>query len=216
MRAAIGPKHRHYFTKNHSIEFEDLVKDLNLVYTHVDQVLTKRTQKNLETRTPKELFMSGRDLFRDDLLIRKITLGRHLGQIASLLFDKARVRIAYDQALRTTIQTESPFTQPCSLTQMSCFQPLLCGVIIRLSNDLNPPNFFPQKPGNVVFFQHDFILPWTSLFQVPNQSFILIAYAPEKCRYVLQSDDLHTHALKKIGLGFGDALTNETHPLVFK
>ena len=216
MRSAIGPEHRHFFTKNHYIEFEDVIDDADLVKEHVDQVLGHRIKKIIDTRTPKELFIAGRDLFRDDPIIKKTTLSRHLGQIASLLFDTAPIRVAYDQALRTTTLTGAPFQHPLSLAQASCFQPLLCGAIIRLSSDLHPPQFLPQKPGNVVFFKPDFVLPWASFFQSPSQSFLLIAYAPKRCQYVLIPEDPHTHALKKLGYGFGDTLKNDAHPLVFK
>jgi hypothetical protein len=216
MRTAINAEHRHFFAKNHYIEFEDLVEEADLVREHVDQLLAKRTKKIIDTRTPKELFIAGRDMFRDDPVIRKTSLSRTLAQTASLLCDKAPVRIAYDQVLRTTSLTGAPFSHPLSLSQTSCYQPILCGAIIRLTPDLHPPQFLPQKPGNVVFFKPDFILPWVSFFQAPSQSFLLIAYAPHKCLYVLTPEDLHSHDLKKLGYGFGDILKDETHPLVFK
>lgn len=216
MSAAIGPEHRHFFTKNHYIEFEDLIKDVDLTYEHIDKVLSDRTKKIIETRTPKELFIAGRDLFRDDPIVKKISLSRSLAQIASLLFDTSPVRIAYDQSLRTTTLTRAPFAHPFSLAQVSCFQPILCGVIIRLSHDPNPPAFLPQRVGSGVFFQPDFSLPWSSFFQAPCQSFLLIAYAPTQCRYVMTHDDLHVHSLKKLGFGFGDALKQDTHPILYK
>ena len=216
MRAALGPGQRDFFSKNHYIEFENLVDNGDDIHAHIDQVLAKRTKKFVETQTPKELFMAGRDLFRDDPILQKASLSRHLGQIASILFNTTPVRIAYDQSLRTTTLTGSPFVQPTSLTQVSCFQPILGGAIIRLSSDPHSPDFLPKKAGSGVFFEPNFVLPWSSFFQTPHQSFLLICYTTEKCRYVLNPEDLHTHALKKLGFGFGDALKNETHPLVFK
>ena len=139
MYAALAPEHREFFTKNRYIEFEDVITDADLVQEHIDQVLGKRIQKIIDTRTPKELFIAGRDLFREDPVIRKISLNRHLAQIASLLFDTTPVRIAYDQSLRTTTLTGSPFLHPFTLAQGSCFQPILCGAIVRLLSDLHPP-----------------------------------------------------------------------------
>lgn len=216
MRPALGPGHREFFTKNHYIEFEDLILDCDVIQEHIDQVLAARTKKIIDTRTPKELFIAGRDIFRDDPLIRKITQDRILAQTASILFDISPVRIAYDQALRTTTLTGSPFTHPFSLAQASCFQSLFCGAIIRLLPEPHPPAFLPQKPGSVVFFRPDFPLPWTSAFQTPCQSFLLIAYAPKRCQYVLNHDDPLTHSLKNLGYGFGDILKDETHPIVYK
>lgn len=216
MRPALGPGHREFFTKNGYIEFEDLVLDFGIAQEHIDQQLFNRSKKIIDTRTPKELFIAGRDLFRDDPVIRKITQNRILAQTASILFDISPVRLAYDQALRTTTLTGPPFTHPFSLAQVSCFQSLFCGAIIRLLPDPHPPAFLPQKPGGVVFFRPDFPLPWSSIFQTPSQSFLLIAYAPKKCQYVLSHEDLLTHSLKNLGYTFGDFLKEDTHPILYK
>lgn len=201
--------------KNSESRTDPCITDLDLAQEHIDQLLAKRIKKIIDTRTPKELFISGRDLFREDPVISKITLNRCLAQTAALLFDVSSIRIGYDQILRTTTLNHSPFTHTSPLQEVSCLQPILGGVIIRLLPDPYPPVFLPQKVGNAVFFRPDFSLPWSSFFQTPLQSFLLITYVPKKCLYLLVPEDLHTHALKKLGYGFGDLLRNETHP-VFK
>lgn len=223
MRAAVTPDHREFFFRNHYIEFEAMLPEVDCehVKEQIDAVLFKRTKKPVETQTSRELFAAGRDVFRDDALIRKFLLNRVLSHTFSLLFDAPVVRIAYDEALRTTTPAFNPFSQPLGLQKRSGFQSLLGGAIIRLTPatptlEEKPRAFIPQKVGSVVFFRPDAPFPWPTFFQEPNQSFLLIAYAPERCRYIITPEDPHGHALKKLGYGAGDLLTNELHPIAFR
>jgi hypothetical protein len=43
----------------------------------------------------------------------------------------------------------------------------------------------------------------------------MIVYCTDKTVYVLEKRDPHTHALKKLGYGFGDRLEEKTHPIIF-
>jgi hypothetical protein len=218
MPAALAPEHRDFFSRNHYIEFEEMLPflDCEKIKEHIDQVLLKRTKKALNTQTPPELFAAGRDLFREDALIRKTVVSRLLAQTLSLLLDAPVIRIAYDEVLRTTEKTGSPLSPSASLQSLSALQSLVGGAVIRLTPDGTSHEFLPQKVGSVVFFRPDLPLPWPDFFQVPHQSFLLIAYAPERCLYVPRSDDPHGHALKKLGYGSGDPLNNSLHPIAFR
>jgi len=218
MRAALTPEHREFFSRNHFIEFEELLPflDCEKIKEHTDQVLLKRTLKSLESQSPEQLFAVGRDLFREDALIRKMVVSRLLAQTFSLLLDAPVIRVAYDEVLRTTKIGSSPLSQATSLQSVSAFQSLLGGAVIRLTPDGTSHEFLPQKVGSVVFFRPDLPLPWPDFFQIEHQSFLLIAYAPERCLYVPSSDDPHGHALKKLGYGSGDALNNTLHPIAFR
>ena len=44
---------------------------------------------------------------------------------------------------------------------------------------------------------------------------LMIVYVEEKGIYAYQETDLHTHAFKKLGYGFGDRLRNATHPILY-
>lgn len=213
MRHAVVSEHREFFTRNHYIEFDDLFPAEDLA-DHVNRVLDSRLKKR--SRTAYDLFMVGRDVWRNDSHVEKIVLNRAIAEVAADLFKQKTLRIAYDQAISTALSIESSFLKSAKLQEISCFQHLVGGVILRLTPDPAPPPVLPRKVGSGVFFGPDFVFPFPSLFQAPSQCFLLIAYCQEKTVYVLEKNDLHTHALKQLGYSFGDKMNNETHPIVFK
>jgi hypothetical protein len=210
MRFVLASEHREFFSKNRFIEFEDLIADVATINSEFDVVLMERLKKLPQSRTPQELFKVGRDVWRK---YSKLTCKRGLAEIAASLFHQKTVRLAYDQILKTTEQTGSPLMHNLSLQQASCFQPILGGVIVRISHDPSPPPMTPIKVGSGLFLHPDLPLPWTSFFQNPNQTLLLIVYAPEKTLYILNKDDPHTHELKREGYAFGDRIQN---PIIFK
>jgi hypothetical protein len=208
MRFALDPDHREFFRKNHHIELEGLLEpsDIEPLKQGIDALLQKRLQKLCETKTPRELFLVGRNLYLEDPLLKRIVLHRKFGELASSLFEQKTIRLAYDQAICTKVIPGSVFTHPYSLQQISCFHPLCGGLILRLSSDAHSPTFLPKNIGSGVFFSADYALPLHELFQAPNQTFILIAYAPKSAQYFLEKNDPHTHAPKREGYVFGDLL----------
>ncbi len=215
MRFAIASEHLDFYRKHQHIEFDELLTpaEIEPLKQAVEELLSKRLKKLPETRNPRELFMAGRNGWQDNPVIQKVTQNHKLAEIAANLFNQKSLRLAYDQLLCTRVIPGVVFTTPHTLQEISCFQPILGGLIIRLSSDLHIPTFFPKNPGSGVFFSADFLLALPTFFQTPNQTFLLIAYAPEKSVYVLEKNDLHTHALKREGYVFGDLLRT---PLVYK
>jgi hypothetical protein len=110
---------------------------------------------------------------------------------------------------------EPLFPEPFCLQKVSCFQPICGAVFLRLSDDPTPPPILPQKAGSTLFVGPNFPIPWSSFLQQTPSSFFLIAYCTDRTVYVLEKRDPHTHALKKLGYGFGDLLEEKTHPIIF-
>lgn len=208
MRLALTQKHLHFFKEKKLIELEGVFSEEEAAFLSdaIDDALQKRAKKLITTRPPLELYRSGRDLSKSSPLIEKKSKIYALAALAAELTASKAVRLAFDQAIRTGIETGPLFPEASSLHAISCLRPLLCGVFLRLKNDPHPPEFLPQKVGSALFFSPDLPLPWGSLVQTPEQSFFLLAYAGEKCLYVLEKNDPHTHELKKEGYVFGDTL----------
>jgi hypothetical protein len=217
MRAGIETEHRRFFGKHGYIAFHDLFPkaELLLAKDQVDLLLKKRTKKLSLYHTPKELFIAGRDPSRDDPILRQLVHARPLAEMAMTLFDVTSVRFAYDQIIRSTELTTPVFDKALPLQEVSCFQPLLGGALIRLTDDPNLRSpLFPGELGSVVVFNAGFQFPWPLLTENKEQCFLLIAYAPVRCLYVLEPRDPHTHMLKHHGYGFGDLLEDRTHPRI--
>lgn len=225
MRFATSSQHREFFTKHHYIEFDELIdkKDIESLKKHADLVLAKRLRLSLEAlngKTPQELWMAGRDVWRDDPLIKKTVLRTQLAEIAGSLVHKNALRIAYDQYARSFFPSETEPTKALTLQQMSSFQSVSAGLILQLSSSPSEPpasDYFcpyPKDPGSAVFFTADHPLSFAPLLHMKDASLLIIVYCNEKTVYKLEKNDLHTHALKKEGYAFGDLLTNSTHPIV--
>jgi hypothetical protein len=217
MRFKIVGDHRNFFSKERHIEFEDVFStdQIEKLSEHVDQVLAKRAHKLIETASPQDLYRVGRDLWRDDPVIREFVCNRRLAEVAAQLFDQKLLQLAFDQSLRTPVQSGYPSLTPSPLQQISCIQPLAGALILRLSGSAENLTLFPKKKENIVFIGPDLTIPWEVFFQEPAHSFLLIAYAPARALYILEKRDPHVHDLKKLGYGFGDNIKDPAHPIVF-
>ncbi len=219
MKFALASEHRDFFAKNAFIEFEELLSqdEVESLRQHIDEVLAKRLKikkSDLDRKSAQELFLAGRDLWRDDPAIKKQVAAPRLAEIASVLFKKKNLRLGYDQSWRTGPITGPPFLENFALQQISCLQTIAGGLILQLSPS-PPPSFpFSHPAGSGIFIKPHFPLPFPSLFQIPRLHLLLIVYCGEKTLYVSEKNDPHTHALKKQGYVFGDLLRNDRHPLL--
>jgi hypothetical protein len=218
MHFKIADIHRTFFKQNGFIEFESALstEEIDSLATLTHQTLQKKAPKALDLCSAQELYQIGHDLWRTDSLLRKKILSHTLAEIAGQLFDKKTLLIAFDQLLCTTIAPNFPAQIPASLQEISAIQPLAGAALLHLSGAPNPSPFIPSVPQNVLFFSPDLIIPWETFFQLPHQSYLLIAYALPDSLYVHEKRDLHLHNLKKLGYGYGDRLRHEHHPIVYR
>jgi len=134
---------------------------------------------------------TGRDLQRENLpLIHAMHFSR-LCQIASALFRKNRLRIGFTQY-------QHFFENNASIEEISSLSETLGGCIIDLTSAV------------VSFYDSKSPIDFSKL----KTSCLFIVFVSEKSRYKLQEKDPYTHLLKKLGYGFGDQLTDATHPLI--
>jgi len=204
--------HKHFFEKNGFIAFEELIpkSKIELIYKTCDEILEKRSK--FEKNTP---FVLGRDLWRENSFIKSWVLKKELAKIASFLTSEKRLRIGYDQLLRTF---DSPFIAQSfdtfRLDQASSVQGIVCGLLLSLKKNQKINAFLPEDGGSGVFFSPTQFFSLKPLWETPDQSFLLITYTKEKAVYIFQNDDPHTHALKKHGYVFGDGLKCSLNPLL--
>lgn len=135
---------------------------------------------------------TGRDIQREDPPLLNALHLSHLGQIASGLFAKKSLRLAFTQY--------GPiFHNTISIKELSSISETCGGCTIDLES------------GNITFYTPDHPILFPEL-----TPYFFLAFATDKARYKLQEKDIHTHFLKKLGYGFGDLLTVKTHPLIAK
>lgn len=216
MRFKIAGSHREFFQKNGYIELESMlaIQEISEMAAAADKLLEKRLADAIEYKSAEELFRAGHDLWREDAILRKKILSHNFAEIGAELFKKKKLHIAYDQIFRTGSKPGYPNKLPSTLNEITSIYPLAGALLIHLSGPKVPSEFIPREHENVVYLSPDITIPWELFFQLPHQSYLLIAYANPESVYVLQKKDPHTHALKKRGYVFGDRLKHDQHPII--
>lgn len=240
MRFAPAPDHLTFFYQNHFIEFEDLLSEKNrdLLLDSSIKGLEKRcalSSEDFSKTSFKKRFEAGRDLWRDEETLKKLTFSSHLAEIAATLTKKRQLRIAYSQFLSQSAPLKDSEILPAlsgkySLQEMSSFQGIVCGLILQLSShkhpakcydesesqsDPQPLSMLPERPGNGMFFLPNTPLSFELFFQNTSCHQLLIVYSLDTTMYRYEERDPNTHFLKQLGCGFGDQLKESTHPIVY-
>lgn len=237
MKFALDKQHKDFFFKNQTIEFSDLLnsKVCEELNSCIDQALSKRLHidvAQLPKQNSSSLFMAGRDLWREDPLIRKIITLPRLAETASELMEARPLRLGYTQfypgihrsVLDTSQTAYSQFvSQTYSLEEISSFQGVLCGLLLCLSapkeqvvSDPEKISIFPLVPGNGAYFSPQLAMDLPTLAGLQGYRYLLIVYVHPSSVYILKEKDLHTHDLKKLGYVFGDRLSEKLNPTIYR
>jgi hypothetical protein len=218
MRFKVAGPHREFFQKNGYIELESMLtpEDIAQLSSAADKLLEKRLSDQIEFRSAEELYRVGHDLWREDATLRKKITSHNFAEIGAELFKKSSLHLAYDQLLRTGSTPGLPKQLPSTLNEITSIYPLAGALLIHLFGNPSPSDLIPSQHENVIYLSPDKTIPWELFFQLPHQSYLLIAYANPESVYVLQKKDPHTHALKKLGYVFGDRIQHDHHPIVFR
>ncbi len=223
MKFKITGHHRRFFDMNGFVEFENFFSpdDIDSLSESIDHLLIKRIDGFSQSTPPEKLFLFGRDLWRSDPKIALFVSLKKSADVATQLFNppsfnQRGVRLAFDQLFETTSSTTfSPYL-PIPLQAASCIRPLAGFILLHLTGEPREAPFFPKKRENIVFVAPHALVKWENFFERPFQRFFIVAYAPVQAHYLLEKNDPHTHSLKRLGYAFGDLLTSEHHPLVYR
>ncbi len=201
MRYVLASEHRDYFTNQGHISFEDILP-LDLI-------------EKAETIVSS----NARDLWRSQESIKQLVFQRTCARIVAELTRSSIVRIGFDQSLCGGLPSTFVDTT-CSLSDLSCVQPILCGLMIRLTEGDPPPKTtafcpFPEKRSSLIFFSPKTLITLAPLSRLVGQKFLLIAYIGKQSMYVAREKDPFVHTIKSLGYAFGDHLSTLTHPPIF-
>lgn len=216
MHLKVDPAHTTFFQQNGFIEFEEVATGLTELLSLVETSLKQRLSKDPAGCSAEELYQAGRDLWRTSKALQKQIFSRPLAEIAAQLFDQKTLLIGFDQLLKTTQSASFPGFMAAPLCDISSIQPLAGAFLIHLAGDPVPSPLIPQSIHSVVALSPTLPIPWEIFFEVPHQTFLLIAYALPESLYVHEKRDRHLRALKKLGYGYGDRLKHEHHPIVYR
>jgi len=239
MKFAVDSNHRDYFQKNQAIEFDSLLdgKQLNIIENHIKKALAIRlgnTKDKTDSFLSENLFMAGRDLFREDPAIRKMISQKHFAEIAFELIQQKPLRLGYDQFFPSPPMQQildhhqSPYchllkSRP-SLQEMSSLQGVLCGLMICIRAELTENDntiqegttIFSRKAGNGVFFSSSAAVNFADLIKCTDCSYLLVVYVHSSAVYILNTLDPNVYALKEYGYSLGDKLTDKLNPIILR
>lgn len=240
LKFALAKEHYLHFEKQQFIEIEGVIplEQILQLQLNIDKTLALSMTEYGRWRAqpvPDELFLDGRDLWRRSAVVKKMVLDRTLAQIAAELMRKKYIRLGYDQFLlggplkapseKFSDELEGARTlllnPKTTLEEISCLQGALCGLIICLSSAMQPieprPNsIFPVQAGNITYFTAQASIDFSELSQREGQKFLLIVYAEKTTLYIPNSKDPNWHALKRLGYVFGDRVSDQLHPVLYR
>lgn len=201
MRYVLDSQHQDFFAKHGYIAFDDLF-----------------TADELDA-AEKAIAENVRDLWRTKEAVKAISMQKKSGSIAAELANAPAIRIAFDQSLCTDLPSNFP-DSPFSLEEVSSVQPILCAMLLRLTEGPSVEKKLPfcpcpKKRGEALIVSGKTLIVLSPLLSLPKQKFLLIAYSGPKPQYVPKEKDPFVHALKSMGYAFGDHLESRTHPVIF-
>ncbi len=222
MRFSLLAEHHDFFKVHDYVEFEGLISldEAEAVSAAIDQHLAPR---EFEPLTPDEAYLAGRDLWRKDAVINKIATRRRFAEIGAELMHKRPLCLAFSQVLRAGPDKGGHVpTEKLSLQKRSSIQGLVCGLVLCLSGEGEPPTqkdgcqILPHKMGNGIFFHAKAPISFADLYGSLPVNYLLLAYAEERAVYLMNDRDPHAHHLKELGYGSGDRLKHKTHPILVR
>ncbi len=220
MKFTTNKEQRDFFYKHSFVEFADVLtqEQVTALCDEANKIVANRLKlsvRGIDAQAPGDLYLNGRDLWRESDIISKSVCARSLAQIAAELFDTKPLRFGYDQFYMAggTLPQENG-----SLLEASSMQGVVGGALIALTDSEKDPevlSIFPSQAGNISFFKPSLILNFEELATRSTGKFLMFVYTKSKTMYILQEKDPHTHCFKRLGYVFGDKLNEESHPIVY-
>lgn len=221
MKFVLAKEHHDFFDTQGFIQFEGLLSPVateKLLKATKEAVGTKLkySPERLYRESPAQVFLSGRDLWRNHPENRKVCTNQNIAGIIANLTRQKPVRLLLDQWIPPALEWDAPLT----LEQIVPVQGILGGAFIALDsacfNSEETPPFFPTEAGNMLFVKPDLPLPLAELTKLRNQNFLLVAYGSHNSVYIHKETDPLSHYLKNLDYVYGDRLSDNLHPIVLR
>lgn len=220
MRTTLTAQQMSFFTRNGYIELSGIAFDPKELFLDIQQTLAQKLKihtSKLPSHSAETQYLFGRDLWRWEKSLHSLWM-KKLSPIALALTGKNQLRFGLDQ----WIPSGHSLGKPAPAKDLFCIQGLTLGVLF--TSQAPPAHLhsslgvfpLPKDPHNVLFFRMNLILDWPQLLQTLSTDLYLGAYAVPNALYIQNPLDPSTNSLKALGYGFGDLLTNESHPLIIQ
>ncbi len=216
MNPLISAQQSAFFSQNGYIEFE------NLLSPEECEQIRNEAVKGKKKLTPEQLYIGGRDLWRQSNFLKTLLLSRRMGAIATGLCNKSPLRLGCDQ----WIPLECKWPSPAKGKDLLSFQGIALLYLIRISPAAEEekilPTFryepglipLPASQGSALMVNPNLILNFPKMVLYSPTDLYLVAYTLTNAVYVHNLKDPSNAMLKQLGYNFGDKLKTEHHPLI--
>jgi hypothetical protein len=226
MKFIIDEEQRRFFLDHQMIEFEEVLS-ANQVWKCdeiIDNILAQR-EESLNERLPglSARYLKGRDLWRSEKELEKVECGRLISDIASQLTSIKPLVLAFDQILEADGEASTKqlpiFKTTQSIQAISSIQDLAILAVICLSpskDEATKQEWLPKAEGSVVFMDPNNEVDLSKLNFTKGARYLLVAYGQKSSCYIYNEKDPHMHGLLDIQYSYGDRLSNDRHPLIYR
>lgn len=176
------------------IEFEQFLTpdEVASIRSAALSTLAKRLKTDLKKLSRFDLYLQGRDIWRDDSFLKHFFCKERFSSTVCTLTKNQSIILACDQ----WIPSKKNF-DPLHLEDHLSFQNLICGCLLILDG---------AKEGFARFFSPD-------RFSIVDETQMLIAFGSPRTVYIRNPKDPSNSLLKNYGYSFGDHLHSERNPL---
>lgn len=212
MNFSLSAQQTAFFQKNGSLELEALFtpEECAKILSSIKKAAASR---HCDNKTISDQIRCGRDLWRDENSLKTLLLSRSLSSIASSLSPKQPLRLGFDQ----WFPENYTLAQPTKLKDLFSIQGVAFIFFIQLEHPIEIPKQtspigilpFPKGQGNILIVNPNLLINWPA-----GSPLYSAAYCHSNALYIHNPKDPACNELKKLGYGFGDPLSNATHPLI--
>lgn len=234
MKLTTAKEHRDFFHRHHWLEVESIYTPDECASLNAQLVAAlaekMRLPPSLLPALPSnDLFLAGRDFWRDHPDMRRLAFDAQLSSLFSELTDLTIFRIGADQLLPTLPPASRIRNEPSqyaawlssgNLGTMFSLQGAVGGVLVNIATpsvshaDTEVP--FPKNIGNALFFDAHVMPLWSLLEQCPFPGAYLLVYCDVRARYKIAPTDPHAYHLKHQGYSLNDLLNDKLNPIVMR
>lgn len=223
MRFAIRNQHKRIYQDDRMIEFGGFLtakqcKDLKAAI-HASMAIRLKVDPRVPAKLPpRDIYMAGRDLYRDTAAVKNLATSQNMAQILGDLLGMKNFFLAFDQFL--IADSSIPFLpKKNSIEDVCCFKNLACTLIIRLSESKadtmdalsEPFAGWPTEQGSVYVVEGNW--PLAGLARDSGE-YLMLVYGTERCVYRENKDDAHSNSYKHVLYQNYEPLAAHKNPLL--